>query len=294
MRTYFLLGMLLLALALVGCGGGGGNGGGGGGQTVTLFGRVVWIETGAPPNPTATVRAGTASTATDPIDGYFEVSAPRGVSSVSVTYTPPGGSAIVRTFNFPPATATTDLGDLYVGPTTVTVRGVVVNASTNAAVAGATVTIGGQRGTSDSSGAFSVPGVAYSANGLAVFLGLEGRVTANGFFARSFSPPSGPSGNIVQVGSVALTPQGSGTPPPPPHNVQGRVLPANEGGQAVVRALVGSSVVRTARADANGNFSLWLPVGSYTIRATKGTKTGETTLQVASTNVVKTVDVTLQ
>lgn len=289
-----LLWFVAAILLIVGCGGGGGGGGStGGGTKVTLSGRIIWIETGSGPNPAATVRAGTASTLTDILDGFFQFDADAGVTTLTVTYVPTGGSAIVRTFTIPAGSGSLDLGDLYIGPQVVTLNGRVVDVSTNKAISGATVSIAGRTAKTNSSGNFSIANVAYSATNPAVFLGLEGTVNAPGYFARSFNPPTLATGGIVQVGTISLTPEGSDDPPPPPFDVQGTVTPASQGANAIVVAKQGASVLRRTTADSNGRFTLWLPTGTYTIEATSGSQKGTATVTVTDTNVIKNVNVPL-
>lgn len=283
--------VVALVLALAGCGGGGGGGGGGGTVLVPLTGRVLWIESGSGTNPASTVRVGTESTTTDVIDGFFDFNAPTGSTQATVTYAPSSGAPIVRTFTFPALTAQTDLGDLYIGPQEVSVRGKAVDASDGSPVAGATVTLGGRRATSGSDGSFSVEKVAYSATNPAVFLGLDGVVSATNYFARHFSPQSLATGGVVQVGSIALTPLGSADPPPPPHTLQGQATPIGQGANATVEVLQSSVVVRSGKADDQGRYKFWLPTGTFTLRATKGASTAQVTFTVTSTNVIKTVNV---
>jgi len=284
-----LFGFIALAL-LAGCGGGGG-GGGGTPLKATLIGRVIWIETGSGPNPAATVRAGTASTLADVLDGYFEFETETGVTSATITFVPNIGKPVVRTFTFAGATGTVELGDLYIGPQVVTLKGTAVDVSTNVPIAGATVTIAGRKATTTASGAFSVADVAYSSANPAVFLGLEGSVAAPSFFTRQFNPPTLATAGIVQVGTIGLTPVGSIDPPPPPFDVQGNVTPANLGAGATIVAKLGTVVLRRTMADGAGRFTLWLPAGTYTIQATKGAKSGQTTVTVSNPNVIKNINV---
>ncbi|MBS1724004.1 MAG: hypothetical protein JSS66_13750 [Armatimonadetes bacterium] len=286
-NRFFLASLVLL---LAGCGGGGG-GGGGGTAMVNLQGRVIWIETGSGTNPASTVRAGQNSTTTDVIDGFFEFAAASGTTSVTVTYVPSSGGPIVRTFNFPAATNDVDLGDLYVGPQVVSLKGRIVSAADNSAVPGATIAIAGRLATSAGDGTFSVDGVAYSAANPAVFLGLDGLVTATNFFARHFSPESLATGGIVQIGSIALTPEGSNDPPPPPFDVQGTASPVGQGAGCQVDILQGSTLLRRVNADGAGKYTFWLPKGSYTLKATQGSDVAQTTFSVTDTTVIKTVNV---
>ena len=289
MRPALAFGALVVSLLLTGCGGSGGGGTGGGGGTATVSGRIVWIETGSGPVPSATVKIGSTTSRTDVLDGFFELTAPAGSTTATVTYVPSGGTSVVRTFNFAGVSGTVDLGDLYIGPQVVTLKGKVTDASTDAPVAGATVRIAGRSTVSDSQGQFSVANVAYSTANPAVCLGLEGSATAPNYFARQFSPTSLATGGVVQIDVVSLVPFGSGDPPPPPFDVRGTVSPGGDG--ATVTAEVGQSVLRRVTADSNGQFKLWLPKGTFTIRAKKGSQTGQTSVTVTSLTQIKVINV---
>jgi hypothetical protein len=283
--------LFLFALALAGCGGSGGAGGPG--ANFALSGRVFWVETGTPPIPEATVRVGIASTTTDLADGFFQLDAPAGTTSLTVAYQPSGGAAVQETFSFDALAGDADVGDLYIGPQVVSVEGRTVDAATGSAVAGATVSLAGRRATSGADGRFRLQRVAFSPRGLTVFLGLLGQASANGYFVRSWSPVEGPSGGVSRVGDIALTAVGSPDPPPSPFNVEGVVLPAGEGGGADVSVLKGASVLRRAKADASGKYRFWLAAGTYTLRAVRGTRQGERAFTIQDATVVQRVDVAL-
>jgi len=288
LRLAILLG--LLATLLFGC-----AGGGGGGTTLTnVIGAVLWIETGGPTNPATTVRIGDASTTTDLGTGGFSLDVPTGVSELTATFAQNATSnPIVRTFAFPPVTASTDLGDFYIGPEEVTVTGRLVDSGSGAPVVGALVTLAGRRTTSDSTGTFALAQVAYSSSNLSVFLGLQGQAQATGYFTQNFSPPSAAVGGVVSVGDIAMVPEASTTPPPLPFNLTGLVTPSNLGAGALVEVLVGASVVRTGFADGSGRFQFWVPVGTYTVRATQGASTGSSPANVVNVNQTVTANVTI-
>lgn len=285
--NFLLISLLVL---LIGCGGGGG-GGGGGTTKVSLSGRIVSITTGGAPNPVATVRAGSDSGTTSATDGTFQFDVVSGTTSVTVTFTPSGGVPIVRTFTFASVTIPTDIGDLYVGPEEVTLHGKVVDSSTGAALSGAKLTIAGRTATTDAAGDFSITNVAYDSSTLAVFLGLQGTVSRTGYFSQFFSPPSGPLGGVVEVGTLALIAEGGSTPPPAPFNIGGTVSPS--GGGATVELLSGATVIRTVTADSAGKYQFWAPVGTYTVRAVKGAQNGTSPANLTSVNTPITVNVTL-
>ncbi len=276
---------LLLAL---GCGGGGG--GTASPTNVNLVGNVLWIETGEGPNPAASVRSGSASTAAAVTDGFFSLDVPVGTTSVTVTYTPTTGSPVVQSFSFPAATDDTDLGELYIGPETVKVVGRALSSADGTPLAAAKVTLAGKSAVSGADGRFSVENVAYSGAVTSIFTTLQGTVSKTGYFNQFFSPPSAATGGVVDVGDVALSPQGNDTPPPPPGNVT--VIVASGAG-STVQALVGTTVVRTATADGQGDVTLWLPAGTYTVKATLGGKSGSSPLTLNSNSQQATVHVTL-
>lgn len=279
-----------LAMLLAGCGGGGPAVTG----TGTLTGQVLWIETGSAPVPQADLFAGGVSAKSDAFDGAFTMQVPAVTSELTVSYSASAGSPpVTAVFNFDPVRprASIDLGELYIGPQTVTVRGTVVDAATQSPVAGAQVSLAGRRALTNTQGRFELLQVAYSEDSLAVFLGLQGLVAAAGFFDQPFSPPEGATAGIVEVGEVLVTSVSSEDPPPLPHNVEGVV--SNGGHGAVIEALVGDSVVRTTVADGVGRYTMWLPAGTYTIRATKGTRVASATVTLPTSSSMRTVNLAL-
>jgi hypothetical protein len=281
--------LLVLALLALGCGGGGG----GGGNTAQLVGRVLWIESNAATDPVSSVSAGGNVATTDLIDGSFVLQAPAGTTSVTVSYSD-GGPPIVFTFSFPAASGTTDLGDLYIGPETVTVHGTVRDASNDQPVQGATVKLAGRTATTNANGEFNLLQVAYSSSSPAAFGDLIGEVSHTGYVTRQFSPPITAVAGVVEVGILQLSPTSQDQPPPFPANITGTVLPVNDGAGALVELLDGSmTVVRSTIADGAGKYQFWAGVGSYTVRATKGVLTGTAPVTVTAPNVQEVVDVTI-
>lgn len=285
----WLIGLVVLAIAVIlGCGGGGGGTAAG---NIDVVGNIVLIETGSSPTPPATVRIGDVSALTDQIDGYFSLTVPAGASQLTVTYTPTGGSPIVRTFSIPSSSSDVDLGDLYIGAEEVTVTGRLLDSTNTAPIAGGTVRIGGRFATSGADGRFSVTQVAFSSSTLSVFLGLQGTVERTSYFTSFFNPPSGPTSGIVDVGTISMVPTGSTTPPPLPTNVSGSIT--NGGAGATVRVLDGTSIIRTGTADGLGAFKFWVPAGTYTVTATLGAQSGTTNLVVPNVNSLTSVQITL-
>ncbi len=283
MRTLLLV---LLAMLLVGCGGGGG----GTPATALLVGRVLWIESNSATDPAASVSSGGNTTTTDILDGSFVLSAPVGATSVTVSYSD-GGPPVVFTFNFAPASGTVDLGDLYIGPETVTVHGTVTDAANDQPVAGATVKLAGRTAITAANGEFSLLNVAYSSSQSAAFGDLIGEVSKQFYVTRQFSPPTVAVGGVVEVGTLQISPESLDEPPPLPANITGTVLPVNDGAGALVELLEGLTVIRTTTADGSGRFKLWAPVGTYTVRATNGPLTGTAPVTVTAPNVQVVVNV---
>jgi hypothetical protein len=277
--------LLVLAALLVGCGGGGGSQ-----VNALLVGRVLWIESNSATDPAASVSSGGNTTTTDVIDGSFVLQAPVGATSVTVSYSD-GGPPVVFTFNFPPASGTVDLGDLYIGPETVTVHGTVTDASDDQPVAGATVKLAGRTAVTAANGEFNLLDVAYSSSQSAAFGDLIGEVSKPFYVTRQFNPPTVAVGGVVEVGTLQISPESLDEPPPLPANITGSVLPVNDGAGALVELLEGPNVIRTTTADGEGHFRLWAPVGSYTVRATNGPKTGTAPVEVTAPNVQVVVNV---
>jgi hypothetical protein len=277
--------LLVLAALQVGCGGGGGSQ-----VNALLVGRVLWIESNSATDPAASVSSGGNTTTTDVIDGSFVLQAPVGATSVTVSYSD-GGPPVVFTFNFPPASGTVDLGDLYIGPETVTVHGTVTDASDDQPVAGATVKLAGRTAVTAANGEFNLLDVAYSSSQSAAFGDLIGEVSKPFYVTRQFNPPTVAVGGVVEVGTLQISPESLDEPPPLPANITGSVLPVNDGAGALVELLEGPNVIRTTTADGEGHFRLWAPVGSYTVRATNGPKTGTAPVEVTAPNVQVVVNV---
>ncbi|HXH62056.1 MAG TPA: hypothetical protein VNI20_11945 [Fimbriimonadaceae bacterium] len=282
---------LSLALLLLGCGGGGG---GGSSVTATIVGRVLWIETNAATDPAASVNSGSNSTTTDIVDGSFVLNVAPGTNRLTVSYAQTGSSSpIVMTFFFSPVSGTVDVGDLYIGPETVTVHGIVHDASNDLPVSGATVALAGRTAVTDINGEFNLLDVAYSSTSPAAFGDLIGEVSKTTYVTRQFSPPTTAVGGVVEVGTLQISPESLGTPPPLPSNLTGTIMPVGDGAGATVELLDGTTVVRTTTADSSGHYQFWIGAGIYTIQATNGAKSGSANVTVTSPNVQKIVNVTI-
>ncbi len=262
----------LMILVFLGCGGGGG-GGGGGGSDATATGRIVQVETGAAPNPTAAVQIGSASVFSDASDGSFQIDTNVGANDITVdTRTVASG---VWVFDIVPlVSGVNDVGDLWVGPQRVTLTGIVRNSATNDPIAGATVSFGGRMGTTNGSGIFNLAEVAYSNATQVAFWGIPGAVRAAGFFKTDFSAaPNVASGGIVDIGEIFLVPTSDPNPPGPPYNLWGQVSAPGGPAGAIVRLKQGGVDKRVFNVGADGRYFFFTVPGDYVISASKGAST---------------------
>lgn len=234
-----------------------------------MTGRVIQVETGAAPNPQASVQIGSNSALTEASDGSFQVSAANGSTSIVVdTQTVSSG---VWAFTVPPVSGVTDVGDLWVGPNRVTVTGTVRSNETGGAISGATVTFGGRIGLTNASGVFTLTEVAYSDANQAAFWGIPGAVRATGFFKADFSAaPNVAVGGIVNVGEILLVPTSDPNPPGPPFNLWGQVTAPGGAAGSIVRLKQNGNDVRVFNVGADGRYFFFVTPGDYTIAASKG------------------------
>jgi hypothetical protein len=237
------------------------------------------------------LRIGDQAVLSDAVDGFFSINAPSGNLTLTVTYTPTGGSPIVRSFPLGIVTSDVDLGDVYIGPEEVAITGFVVDSTTSTAISGATIKMAGRFATTDSNGIFTLTGVAYSSSATSVFLGLQGEISANSYFTTLFSPNTVPTGTLLDVGQLSMTPIASTNPPPLPTNLRVTVSPNGSGATVVVKS--GAVPIRTGIADPSGVAKFWLPVGSYSVEATKGTQSGTNTIGILNVNSERNVAVTI-
>lgn len=282
-----------LALALaIGCGGGGGGGGGNGGGLGSVVGRILDVRTGAAPNPQATVQTSAANGLTDSADGSFTVASSTGTTQVTVI----GGVGIpVFTFETAPVNGTTDIGDLWVGPETVTVRGKVLDSTTSDPVIGATVSFAGRTATTNTNGVFQLQNVAYASSTQVAFWGIAGSAKATGYFLNEFSAaPNAAIGGVVDVNDILLTPVSNPDPPGVPYNIWGKISPAADAPGTVVTLKQGGSTVRIFNVPADGVYLFWVPPGTYKISYQKGPKTApDATATLDKPNSVVRKDATL-
>lgn len=282
---------LLLLLTLIACGGGGPVT-----PNITLTGRVLNVDTGAPFSSPASVQSSAASANTAVADGSFTVTASKGATGLAVLAPSSLGYPIFD-FTFPAQTqAVSDVGDLWVGPQKITLRGTVRNAANSAAIAGAKIAFAGQNGTTASDGTFSIPNVAYSNANTASFLGLAGQISATNFFSNEFTP----NGNlaisgVVDVGEVLMTPLDSDSPPGLPFNIWGVVSPSGSASGTIVTLKdTGGTIVRRFTVGSDARYQFWVEAASYRIEFQNGTLTAPAqNVTLSSTSDVIRADATL-
>lgn len=281
---------------IIGCGGGGGGGGGGG--NATLIGRVLSVVTGGPLNPAASVQkvGGSPSTSTDLSDGSFAL-ANVGAGTTQAQVIPNQAAWPLFTFTFPAANGSTVIGDLWVGPEKVTLRGRAINSTNAQPIANADVTFGGQNGKTDALGVFNLGEVAYASSTQTAFWGIAGTVRANGFFKTDFNaaPNLKDGANIVNVGDILLTPSNDPNPPGPPYNINGRVLPIGGSTGCIVTLKQGATDLRIYNVGNDGKYYFWIAPGTYDVTFQKGAQTAPTqNVNLTQPNQTVTVpDVTL-
>lgn len=277
---------VLVVLVIGACGGGGGSVST---PPATLVGRVLNVTTGGPVSPSATIQVGNATTTTR-TDGSFQLNVPAGTTEIAVV---PTGFAVFR-FTIPAANGTQDVGDLWVGPEQVTVTGRVLNASNQAPIAGADVSFAGRTALTNPQGTFRLTGVAYSSAALTAFWGIRGTARASDFFPSDWNTqPNVAQNGTVTVADVLLAPEGSDNPPPPPHNVWGRIAPSADAPGSRATLKQSGTAVRTYNVGTDGNYYFWVVPGTYTVEVTKDSRTATVDVTLTATNEVVRRDVTL-
>src|SRR5262249_30539880 len=147
-------------------------------------------------------------------------------------------------------------GDLYVGASTVTVTGRLVDSSTDLPIAGGQVVFAARTATSASNGTFTLTNVALPKTNFSGFLSLTGTAGATNYFNQGFQANTTVVSGVISVGDVALVPSGSDTPPGLPANASVSTSPATPG--TVITVLSGSSTVTSGTTDSSGNIAFWL------------------------------------
>jgi hypothetical protein len=292
----------VLAISIGACGGGGG----GGAAPATVIGRIVLVSSGQPLNG-ATVSAGGKSYVTGSGalgDGNFIL---QNASSDATTLTVTGTGVKTLTQTLEPLTPnqTNDLGDIYVLDTSdatadykADVKGVVVRSDTFAPVAGAKVRFSGHVATTGANGAFQFTGLPV---GLGTANAYVGDITATGFAVKQITLDAlvlGASPPVNDLGDIAIAPPVTGTTPPPPSNINGKVsLQGQTDLSGTTVTLVnksGGASVGTVNTASDGKYGFFVVAGTYTVRVSHA---GFTSQQVDVTlprpDQVQTKDFTL-
>lgn len=288
MRRLRLIAGFVALITLWACGGGGG---GSAVSNATVSGRVLSIETGSATNPLCQVKIA-GQTITTEADGTFQATVANGTASLTIDTRSSWGSFV---YSFPAASGTVDLGDLWVGPGKITLKGRVISSATDLPIEAADVTFAGRSVRTGADGKFSIANVAYSGSTQAVFWGIVGKVAALGFFATEFTTqPKVAINAIVQLDDVRMTPNDDIDPPPAPFNLWGRVSPAASAPGTVATLKESGVPIRTYTVGVDERFMFWVPPGTYTIECSNGALTGSTTGTITAANQVVRRDVTIQ
>lgn len=284
--------LLLCGLAgiLGGCGGGGGgsNPGGGGGGNAIITGQVLLVSTNAAPTTNATVSSGGKVATASPTDGTFTLSnVPTSATSLTVSVPQSSGAPLVRTLPIAlTANETAALGTVYVGgmgyDAVVTGRVVTQGTTGIQGVGNATVTIAGVqvKTSADAAtlGQFTVSGLP---TGLGSELGvLIGTVQATGFAtyqlitntANIVLPQglvTGRNGLVNDIGTITIL-QPSGSTPAPPYTITGQVTVAGVGqANQPVNLTQNGTLVGSVTTGTDGSYFFWVVPGTYTVQATR-------------------------
>lgn len=277
-RIFWLLCALWVWL-LTGCGGGGGFGG------VVIQGRVALVGTGNPPNPPAIVRAAGATTQTDPQEGSFTLRVPPNTNQLTVEA--PGYPTFTFTLPSLRTDQVNDLGVIYVGPQKVAVQGRIIHALEQSPVGGATVSLLGQRTSSnETDGKFTLNDVPFDPAGV---LDPEGLVEKVGFVPQRFLVDVPPIDGIIQLGDIAIAPQSDDNPPNVPGNVRGTVQIAGENPIGTLVIIYSPPDAETPREtevinNPSGQFALWLLPGQYRLVFSKTGRQAVRTVTVVNLN----------
>ncbi len=284
--------LVLVSGTVAGCGGGSGGSTGTTGTTggTRLTGRVLSIVTGGPLLPAPGVQSGGNRVSAGP-DGAFLLASNAGAVDLLVD------TAAFGVLTFPAnaaSGATTDVGDLFVGPERITVSGTVRDATSGAGLAGTAVNFGGRRAVTGADGAFSLAGVAYSSASTAGFFGLVGNARKDGYVAVQFTAGNNlPSGGAVNLGDVLLSPNSDPNPPGLPFTIFGSVTPAALASGAIVHLRDASGAeVRRYTVGADGQYRFFVAPGAYAVSAESGARAaGPFSVTLATTTDVVRRDV---
>jgi hypothetical protein len=168
--------------------------------------------------------------------------------------------------------------------------GLVKQSATGRPVAGALVAFASRQGTTDAQGQYSIDAIPVGTT--------QFRVEAGGFAAVDGTLPAAITTGENTVPDVLLQLSVSDTAPGVPFSIQGRVTLAgqsNAGGVAIVALDPGTQTpVDQTQTGADGRYTLWVPPGSYRLRASRsGYTPQERDITVADVNQSVTADFNL-
>lgn len=271
------------------------GGGGGGSSTPTpinLFGRVINVSNGNGLKG-ATLQVGSVTTTITSTDGSFSMQVP----STGGTLVVNSGTSTITGWSFtvPVSTVDTDLGDLYVGPSQVSVAGRLVDSTNANPISGGTIKFAGRSTTTAADGTFTITQVAFDASNTATFGAIVGTANATGYFQATFTNSGATVANsVVQLPDVSIIPQGTSGPPSTPYTLFGKVSPLASAPGTTVRLFQGATPIRTYTVGTDGMFYLWVPAGSYRLTFQNGTLSAPDASVTVPTDTVVRQDATLQ
>ncbi|HWP30969.1 MAG TPA: hypothetical protein VNK96_04470 [Fimbriimonadales bacterium] len=251
--------VLILTFA-VSCGGGGSGGGGSG---IAVTGKILSVSTGEGPDPPAVVTIGGASTQTEPGTGEFLLFVEPGATTMLVTSDFPP-----FTFNFPAITQSTDLGEFWIGPQTVTVQGSTVDVNTTEPIPDVTVKFAGRIDSTDENGEFTLTEVAYDAENSWVFESIVGRAEKEGYIPSNFTANQNPINGVITLPPILMAPSNDENPPPPPYNLWGNVTTSDGGspnGVEVTLELTNGTPIRFTTVGEDNRYYFWVAPNDYII-----------------------------
>ena len=266
-KLNLFLGTICLVFILA-CGGGGGSTPV---TTINLLGRVINVSTGQGLKG-ATLQVGTNTFTITATDGSFSFP----IQSTGGTLIVNSGVSTITGWSFtvPASSTDVDLGDLYVGPSRVTMVGSTKDSTNGNAVASATIKFAGQNATSAADGSFTLNNVAFDPANTATFGNIQGTANANNYFQSTFTATGATvSGSTVTLNTILMIPQGSSAPPGTPNDLFGNITPSALANGTVVSVYSGSALVRQTTVGVSGSYGFWVPPGTYKVTFANGTHT---------------------
>ena len=255
LRLHILIGLLVFPLLLAGgCGGGGG---GGGGSDTTVTGRVLDSRNRDLPVADARVEIGGASTTTE-ADGAFTLRGAR-VGSNTAIVTAPGAEP--QTIAIPTPIEAGSNGPFELIINIGQLRGRVLTAQGQPAN-GALVTVitTGDNVTTGTDGVFQIDHLPP---------GTTTEVTAV-LGTASVTKPVTIGNGVTEIGDLTLVDDPNPNPPGLPRTIEGTVRNGPNGPvmpNVSIELLQNGAPRESTTTDAAGNYTFYVPVGTYVVRA---------------------------